>query len=1229
MQRKSTSTDSSRSRGGKLTPGSAHSHSRKTGSDQGGEAAQTPPQTPPPRPLHAPPKAPGQQAATTVRSNWKPFALPARNQTQTPPGTPRSMEDGRRSGLRPQGRNPAQPAWQRLLGGDPPLLVQSGTSQAPRYGFTQRSVPSEQLDAVHEACADAWAHSPAQGLALLSAVCRDLDAPPLLASLLPACADALLAAAPSLSATGLSDVLQAVLGLAERGWCNPHSDLHVPPAVRQTLQTLADRHDAAQGRRLALHELEHRLRQPGPQGLNPPMLVELLTRLTAQVDKALDAQDLLLALRQWALVERAAALLPGKDATGLQAVACAQVKRLRATLQRALQREVSAGLGAWIRLTLAAPPKPSDSALQSIDMQPLPTPEAQALARAELQAWLQSQLRVPPAQRLLHWRDLQRVVDTVAPALDWQPTREDQLDWRLQHASHAHQAQPLCELLHKWDGEPPAAAELHSLLNLARDQAVPLGLRAQLLASVLLLLPPASQATALHEQCRSSIDALGDPANRHRLTLQYTQRFGTVPKPPRAMGPGSAHSDSLRTLTLPRLISAEDWSSQAQSLALRIRLSTPQQLENSGVDELLQQVHALWRFTEPQPTLAQLDQLLVCAQRLIERLRLLPGGAPALLRSRCEQLRKRLTDALRQHCHSGLSGWLEVARPTAGDDSAARWALRQLHPDSLGSEAEREQAWALFLRWLTLEMAEPQGPSWPQAHALILPVAQALQRTPDPATVLTLRLRAALRVRDAAALRALLQSEPDTALTDATLLPELVQAVLQVHSDDPDWLALESLLQQRLQRHADPELQQSEAAKRLKERTAVLQRPVQALSRWLSIERRRGPSGHLHLVYKIHRDVPQDEDEAQLAQWSVINWMSAELQNPEHIDWAELLDLLSHLQERWGRRFDRQDLLALCLWHVGRTHNPGPLLKLLPWLEDETAKGPILLALLEQARKGQWSPVVRATLLQSIVKWLPTPTPENDGLHAQVLQAVLLQEDAGMQANLLAAYRQRFKPPQHSAMAQLLSALEGWDTSEPLRAKALIRRLASVPLREDDAPRAQWFTLCHALLERAVPPLLKLARAGKPGRSDRAADALLRALWHMARTKATAETGDGEAQASADQFALLQTFGALLPSPEQAAWYDWLDRAAQRLIQRALERQGGDTAPRLPIATLALRGAIAALSAVHRAHHSTGPTPVNDALSDALGQFFADWFCALQAQASGASDADTPTLALV
>jgi len=382
-----------------------------------------------------------------------------------------------------------------------------------------------------------------------------------------------------------------------------------------------------------------------------------------------------------------------------------------------------------------------------------------------------------------------------------------------------------------------------------------------------------------------------------------------------------------------------------------------------------------------------------------------------------------------------------------------------------------------------------------------------------------------------------------------------------------------------------------------------------AVTPWFSITSMR-LNGGTQLSIRVARgaQAPANDDEYQSAQTALFNLMLHELQKPDGADWPALLDLVHELESAWKPwRLDRQRLLGLCLWQVAHTGGPGALLQLLPLLEDPDEA--ILSALLEQAVLPQWSPLLRAALLQAVIKWLPVGPQALGPLTLQTLQACLAHDDAGTRLTLLAQFRQRHLGDAGSESGVLLKTLLTLESlDEPSNAR-LTGVLEGIHQRERRAPRPLWLELCRVLLARVAPHLLALSRSNDDSAADKAGDLLRSLLWRMAHP----EAGD-RAQALEDQFELLAHLAAAVPSEERATFLHWLDDACARQLKRALMPQRQGAQPKLPMAALAMRGAIAVLSA------GPGRLPkyqaaVDHVVANAGVRFFTDWFQAAQADA--------------
>lgn len=1050
------------------------------------------------------------------------------------------------TGPAPLAQSKASVAWDTLLGGETPLLTRRGTPQEPVFHFAQGGDARGHHSSIAAACADAWQQGAPQGLALLNAACEELDAPALWCRLLKQHAVQLLGVAGTASAHQFSGVVRAVRVLFEQGWCDPQSPWHVEPPARQALQTLLARLDPPLALRLALAEIEQRLRTRDSGPMSASQGLELLRRLHECAAEALRLPDFVLAQRTWALGERVAALFP-VDAQGLDAAVRALANALGKTLRPALEHEHRAGLGEWIALDIGATPDSGGRTLTGVRLQGLDTDKQRQRALDELHAWLQAQLTRTPGQRLLHWADLQRVLQAVAETLSWQPSAQQRLQWCLLEARHGLHAEPLIALLSDRTADATIDNEsLQAILRLATEPALALADRTDLLRRVLPWLPPKAEAPELHARCLHSLQAIDDDEMRALLLQRYDLRFGSA-FPTQRVGQDHTPSARVREWMRQKDPCGGDWDELVQGLELSVSLSPMDQLLQGKGSVLLDRLSKLCQHANQQSNAERLAQVRAWAEQLLRRLKTHPEGATSLLRSRCELLCQHLLQAQHKACAARLHPWFEAAPRTS---ATLPLKCQRLDPQSpgLASAEARQQAWSLFLSWLELELSLPGGAPWDGVQALVDEVALALQIQPE-----------------------------------AGLLSRLGQAHEQPAPEHP-----------------------------------ATEAPT-AVTRWFSITSLR-LSGHTQLSIRVARgaQAPDNDDDYQSAQTALLNWMLHELQKPDGADWPTVLDLVPPLENAWKPwRLDRQRLLGLCLWRVADTQTPDPMLKLLPLLEgpDET----ILSALLEQAAQTRWPPLTRATLLQAVIQRLRVGPHADASLAIQTLRAALAHDDSGTRLTLLAQYRQRHLGEVGSESDRLLQALLKLESLDKLTDAELIDTLEGIRQRERRAPRPLWLELCRVVLARVAPRLLALSRSSDASTSHKAGEVLRRLLWRMAHPQA----GD-KAQAIEDQFDLLTSLAGAIPSDQRVAFLQWLDQVYVRQIQHALQPQREGALPSLPMAALAMRGAVAVLGA-KPGQLPVPPGAVGHAVVDAGTRFFTDWFHAARApgdEAAAPPDAD-------
>jgi hypothetical protein len=183
-----------------------------------------------------------------------------------------------------------------------------------------------------------------------------------------------------------------------------------------------------------------------------------------------------------------------------------------------------------------------------------------------------------------------------------------------------------------------------------------------------------------------------------------------------------------------------DWDEDAKQLWTLRRDTTEQLLQGQGQVQL-DRLKRLWPLADRLCDLQRLEKVEASATALIDALAPDTSQAANRLRTECQVLLRRCRQSLCKACLVHMKDWLALAPRPALVGSSLPWkALSVLaEPAALSTQHSRWQAWVLFLRWLELELADPQGPSWKQVKPLMKQVALALGAEPDGSTRKRLR----------------------------------------------------------------------------------------------------------------------------------------------------------------------------------------------------------------------------------------------------------------------------------------------------------------------------------------------------------------------------------------------------------------------------------------------------------------------------------------------------------
>lgn len=421
--------------------------------------------------------------------------------------------------------------------------------------------------------------------------------------------------------------------------------------------------------------------------------------------------------------------------------------------------------------------------------------------------------------------------------------------------------------------------------------------------------------------------------------------------------------------------------------------------------------------------------------------------------------------------HEGsLPDWLHLM-PVNGTGPRRLRALHiNVNSPALATPQAREQAWADFLQWADRRLQDPEGPSWEDMEQLIARVLPAVQQTLDGTPWLWLQLRARMRTPDPRALRIWLFQAvpPHIPLFDNPALRELIRLCHDAKTERPQWNKLLDALRARprfsrlpanaaLQPLLDPPTGAQPSGTQ-PSGTQASPRPdgdtaePDSLDRWFRIERASpvgGSGGPVRYWLARGTKAPQTDSDKEQAQEAVLTWVLRELADPNGLRWPVLMDTIKGIESAWQYPFDRQRLLALCVWTAEEHKDPSPLLQFLHLLEGcEPAECP-LAGLIEQARNGRWAAPIRSALLQAIGSRLPTLDDTAGPLHACYLEAALALPDPEDCNTLCAAWLRAGQAQQAIALLGLvLSAVDDLGAYHTL--------LAPLAPALNDSPASAW-----------------------------------------------------------------------------------------------------------------------------------------------------------------------------
>lgn len=492
-----------------------------------------------------PPRTPGtgdqppptQQTPPSTPTGRGPLARQVMNSRKGPftRGQPRSASTAPQRFSLPVGgvigQAKAQAPHKQLFGGDPPRVVRETLPEGGlRYSFTQPLSVAELQPAIAAVCQEwfATAATLPDALALLDAVCAQLDAPDLWARLLSRHGAQLPGLrAPGDTALAFAGILQAVRALAGQRWCAPDSPCHVEPASREALRQLLARVDPTAANALALDEIAQALTQhPGPASVPPQQAHAWMKQLHGLAQDALARQDLALAQGAALLARQITERLSADGPASSRAAAQALCKVLNSAVLAAVQRLLNQGLAPLFELELSLAEPPEGIQVQGLRLQPGPIGSQ---AREALHAWVLRQIARGADAVCLGWPALLQLLRLAQRELG-APEPADWLRFALAMAVQRQNAEPLKDVLKRLPGGEPLAQEaLLAVLACCGDPALTRSDRGELLQLTEALLPDPSDAPALHSEYQRALRLLQAPMTPLTPLTPFTSAHKPTP----------------------------------------------------------------------------------------------------------------------------------------------------------------------------------------------------------------------------------------------------------------------------------------------------------------------------------------------------------------------------------------------------------------------------------------------------------------------------------------------------------------------------------------------------------------------------------------------------------------------------------------------------------------------------------------------------------------------------
>jgi len=925
----------------------------------------------PPRPLsQAPLNAPEQKrlnvAAQTPSTASANPASPRDTASTTSPRLRRTIGTRQSRVIHPAARTTPSGAGalERLLAGDPPLLVcETASPDEPRFRFAQDIDASRHHALVVEACADCFA-SPAgneAGFAFIDALIDRIGVVPLSLQLLEQYGARLLEhAPPPWPAPRFPAIADAIERLSGR--LSPQTQA----ALRTLVLALHPSADVAE----RLRALEAQVVQQELSGLplSRDEALRLVRRLRQQADAALAAQADALVRSAVDLAQRVAnACAPAgqPNDAAVQALVNVLMKAVPARIgARAVQRIFD-----WLFVERSVP---AAKAL-GISLQPKAIGKDLQTARQQLQQWIhEQQTRSPHA---LPWSCLVELITQAGPLLHWMPSTWDWLRIYQEEALCKGNPQPLRNLLATLfaDGGPAPADLIRELLERHSAPGVAAEHRAELLHTILPLLPHPYDDPRLHLAVRRLMDSLPEGQEKTELLLQHE----ALVKPLRTLG--SSPSSHVA------------WYMQARDSVL-----APQGAPSPSVSE-----EPVPLFIDPDawfapPSAAEVDQAyarLFLAQPAPIRLNAADTRQPLEVLE-VDELKGLASDITRL-CHD----WIRTGRHTdalalldavlcAVPDAAWRRSLLEANSRELAACPEGDWLAAKGILSVACELAAAgwfliDSPGHVNAATRVALLKALTAVDPLPAIgFLASEVRYALET-DA--------TEP-LAPADIKHLAELLDLLLRLGKQQGDADLLKQSLKwaRTLARRCGTAPKGHLALLQARANVigsdchrALTAQLIAKLSPWLTLRWQDGKGKHADSLQSLQVKPPcaalNTSNQPNTGLADLLALIEAQLHSPHGAPWPQLLTLLSA-----ALPILRQDLDASVYWRLSsleaqRTGNVQPLLHQLE--HHQTIDGPdsaLFQDVLAACSAANVSDADRAALLQAVCEPLLAAAPSRD-----------------------------------------------------------------------------------------------------------------------------------------------------------------------------------------------------------------------------------------------------------